>query len=311
MILNQTRLNTAEAVAREIEDYWDATEEVSSDEKGRAGLRAPVGKVPAKGGKPNGCHTTLERVVARRATETCTKDLESNQSVGNRDILVDAAIGVGELATKKRSVGLNKSTQRAIHHKTRCKETVVNGQTQRRKGKVTASPQAKVRIKARARENIKEKGTTTRTRLDLRTKNAGQRKLNNFGIKRQRVQFVGDVHQHDGGFETGREDRAACVFWVHSCNNAMSECLDVPSPSGISCVQESEEPAGTDRATREMLFAVGCRDDRPFVDSGSVVSTSPVDHATSVPTYESGKCEGRITTTLWHRAQCSFRPQKR
>ena len=33
-----------------------------------------------------------------------------------------------------------------------------------------------------------------------------------------------------------------------------------------------------------MLFAVGCRDDRPLVDSGSVVSTCPVDFATSFPT---------------------------
>ena len=33
-----------------------------------------------------------------------------------------------------------------------------------------------------------------------------------------------------------------------------------------------------------MLFAVGCRDDRPIDDSGSVVSTCPVDYATSVPT---------------------------
>ena len=35
-----------------------------------------------------------------------------------------------------------------------------------------------------------------------------------------------------------------------------------------------------------MLFAVGCRDDRPIVDSGSAVSTCPVDYATSVPTEE-------------------------
>ena len=34
--------------------------------------------------------------------------------------------------------------------------------------------------------------------------------------------------------------------------------------------------------TGEVLFAVGCRDDRPIVDSGSVVSTCPVDYATSV-----------------------------
>ena len=39
-----------------------------------------------------------------------------------------------------------------------------------------------------------------------------------------------------------------------------------------------------DQSTGEVLFAAGCRDDRPIVDSGSVVSTCPVDYATSVPT---------------------------
>ena len=48
----------------------------------------------------------------------------------------------------------------------------------------------------------------------------------------------------------------------------------------------------------EVLFAVGCRDDRPLVDTGSVVSTCPVDYATSVPNRESplqcefGECVG-------------------
>ena len=49
----------------------------------------------------------------------------------------------------------------------------------------------------------------------------------------------------------------------------------------------SEEPAGShekfDQSTG-VLFAVGCRDGRPIVDSGSVVSTCPVNYATSVPT---------------------------
>ena len=36
---------------------------------------------------------------------------------------------------------------------------------------------------------------------------------------------------------------------------------------------------------RERCFSpFGCRDDRPIVDSGSVVSTCPVDYVTSVPT---------------------------
>ena len=91
------------------------------------------------------------------------------------------------------------------------------------------------------------------------------------------------------GLKRPREDRPAYVFCVHSCKKAMGGCLDVPSLSGISGVQASEEPAAThelkpDKTTREMLLAVGCRDDRPIVDSGSVVSTCPVDYATSVPT---------------------------
>ena len=38
------------------------------------------------------------------------------------------------------------------------------------------------------------------------------------------------------------------------------------------------------RPQERSFFAVGCRDDRPIVDSGSVVSTCPVDYATSVLT---------------------------
>ena len=150
----------------------------------------------------------------------------------------------------------------------------------------------------------------------------GQRKLNDFGIKRQRVQFVGDVHEHDDGFETHREDRAAHVFSVHNCNNATGEFLDVPSSSEISGVQVSEEPAGThelkpDRTTGEMLLAVGCGDDRPIVDFGSVVSTCPVDYAKSVLTEKvnfSMNLEsvlGESFTTLWRQAQCSCRQQKK
>ena len=120
---------------------------------------------------------------------------------------------------------------------------------------------------------------------------AGQRRLNVFGIKRQRIEVVGDVQEHSDEFEMPRVDRAAYVFCVHSCKSVMSDWPEMPSSSRrvVSGVQGSEEPAGThemkpDRFTAEVLLAVGCRDDRPIVDSGSVVSTCPVDNATSIPT---------------------------
>ena len=56
------------------------------------------------------CHTTLERVVARRAKEKCTKDSDVNPSVVNSESLVDTVIGNGESAVKKPRAGLNKST---------------------------------------------------------------------------------------------------------------------------------------------------------------------------------------------------------
>ena len=54
LMLNQSRLSTAEEVAQEIKGYWDATEEFSRDDKNQAGFIAPVGKGLAKGGKPYG-----------------------------------------------------------------------------------------------------------------------------------------------------------------------------------------------------------------------------------------------------------------
>ena len=88
-------------------------------------------------------------------------------------------------------------------------------------------------------------------------------------------------------FESPRLDRAACVFCVQKCSGVMMDSTELPS-SSKRISGGSEEPAGTrekfDQSPGEVLFAVGCRDDRPIVDSGSVVSTCAVDYATSVPT---------------------------
>ena len=110
--------------------------------------------------------------------------------------------------------------------------------------------------------------------------------MGDFGVKSQRIEFVGDVQESDD-FESPRLDRAACVFCVQKWNSISMDSTEMPSSSKRVC-DGHEEPAGThekfDHSTGEVLFAVGCRDDRPIVDSGSVVSTCPLDHATSVPT---------------------------
>ena len=63
-----------------------------------------------KGGKPVECHTSLERVVARREKEKCTKDSDFNPTVVNSESLVDTVIVVGESVIKKPSVGFKHST---------------------------------------------------------------------------------------------------------------------------------------------------------------------------------------------------------
>ena len=77
------------------------------------------------------------------------------------------------------------------------------------------------------------------------------------------------------------------MFCVRKCNSVTMDLTETPS-SSKRVSDGSEEPAGTDekfdQSMGEVLFAVGCRDDRPIVDSGSVVSTCLVDYATSVPT---------------------------
>ena len=130
-------------------------------------------------------------------------------------------------------MGLNKITQRAIHHKTRCKETFVNGQTQWRKGKVTASPREKERVKGKGKRKDPGKGNRNQDQTGSPDEEAGQRKLDDFGMKRQSVEFLGDVQEHSDEFEMPRVVRAAYVFCVHSCKSRR-----------ISGVRRSEEPAG-------------------------------------------------------------------
>ena len=185
------------------------------------------------------------------------------------------------------------------------------------------SQPAKGKGKGKGKGKTPQKGNHNQNQIGSLDEETGQHTLSDFGLKRQRVQLVGDVQGHDDGFKAAREDQANCVFCVHSCENVMSEYLDVPSTSGISGVRVIEEPANIhelkfDSTTGEEVFlAVGCRDDRPIVDSGSVVSTCPVDYSMSVPTekvHSNMNLEsvlGGIITTLWCQAQCFFRQQKK
>ena len=153
LMLNQFRLSTAEEVAQEIEDYWDATEEFSRDDKNQAGFIAPVGKSPAKGGKPNGVPYNFGKGGGTKGKGEMHKGLGFQSERAEQRKFGGYCNWCWRIGHKE-----------PLHLRSCCKERLANGPTRQRKGKVTASP------KARARKNIQEKGTTTRTRLDLRMK---------------------------------------------------------------------------------------------------------------------------------------------
>ena len=150
----------------------------------------------------------------------------------------------------------------------------MNGQTQ---------PKGKGKGKGKGKRKHSGKGNHNQDQDQAGSPNEdGQRTLGDFGLKRQRVEFVDDVQEKDD-FESPRLDRAAftsatVLRWIRgNCQVRRREFL-------MGMRSQRALLNKFDQSTGEVLFAVGCRDDRPIVDSGSVVSTCPVDYATSVPT---------------------------
>ena len=75
-------------------------------------------------------------------------------------------------------------------------------------------------------------------------------RLGDFGMIRQKVEFVGDVQENDD-FETPRSDRAAYVFCVQKCNCVAMDSTELPC-SSKRVADESEEPAGTQKKIRSV-----------------------------------------------------------
>ena len=157
------------------------------------------------------------------------------------------------------------------------------------KGQGHSQPKGKGKGKGKGKRKHPGKGNHSQHQVGSPNEETGQRTLGDFGIKRQRLEFVGDVQENDD-FERPRLDRAAYVSCVQKCKSVTMDSTEcqVRRREFCSGMYGSEEPASThekfDQSTEEVLFSVGCRDDRPIVDSGGVVSTCPVDYATSVPT---------------------------
>ena len=168
--LNHSRLSTAEEVAQEIEDYWDATEEFWRDYKNQAEFVAPVGKGPVKGGKPNGVPYNFGKGSGTKGKGKMHEGLGFQHERGEQRKIGGYCNWCWRIGHKEAQRWFKQEYMNSNPSQDPLQRDIrefVNGQTRQRKGKVTASPRAKAKAKARARENLQEKGTTTRTRLDL------------------------------------------------------------------------------------------------------------------------------------------------
>ena len=241
-------------------------------------------------------HTTWERIVARRAKEKCTKDSDFNPSVVNSESLVDTVIGVGESDTKEAQCWFEHEYMKGNQPQDALQKDIREWTNTSVKGQGHSQPKGKGKGRGKGKRKHPGKENHNQDRAGSANEETGQPTLGDFGIVRQRVEFVGGVQENDD-FETPRLDRAAYVFCfqkVQECYHAWIRRNCQVRRRVFSGMHGSEEPAGThenfDQSTGWVLFAVGCRDDRPLVDSGSVVSTCPVDYATSVPTEKVQHC---------------------
>ena len=105
----------------------------------------------------------------------------------------------------------------------------MNGQTRQRKGKVTTCPGGKSKGKGKGKKKHPGKGNHNQDQTGSPSED-GQRTLGDFGFKRRRVEFVGDVRENDD-FESPRVDRAAYVFCVQKCNSVSMDLTELPISS--------------------------------------------------------------------------------
>ena len=277
--------STYRAEHMEIEDYWDATEEFSRDDKNQAGFIAPVGKGHAKGEKPHGVLYNFGKGSSTKGEGKMHEGLGFQPERGEQRKFGGFRNWCWRIGHKEVQCWFKQEFMKSNPSQDPSQRDIREWSNTSEKGQGHSQPKGKSKGKGKGKRKYPGKGNYNQDQAGSPNED-GQRTLGDFGIKRQRVEFVCDVQENDD-FETPRLDRAALCF-------AFKSAIEMRLIPRNCQVRRFKFLMGVwsqralikkfDQSTREVLFAVGCRDDRPTVDSGSVVSTCPVDYATSVPT---------------------------
>ena len=157
-----------QSLAQETEDYWDATEEFSRDDKGQAGFIAPVGKGPAKVENLMECHTTVERVVARRAKDKRTKGLGFQPERGEQRKFGGYCHWCWRIGHKEAQFWFKQEYMKSNPSQAPLQRDFRERSNTSEKGQGHSQPKGKG--KGKGNRKHQDKGTTIRTWLDLRMK---------------------------------------------------------------------------------------------------------------------------------------------
>ena len=128
------------------------------------------------------CDTTLERVVARRAKEKCTKDSDFNQSVVTSESLVDTVIGVGESGTKKAQCWFEQDYMKSNPPQDPLQRDIREWTNTSEKGQGHNQPKGKGEGKGKGKRKHPGKGKHNQGQAGFPIEETGERTMGDFGF---------------------------------------------------------------------------------------------------------------------------------
>ena len=173
---------------QEIEDYWDATEEFSRDDKNQPGFIAPGGKGHVKGGKPNGVPYNFGKRSGTKGKGKLHNGLGFQPERGEQRKFGGYCTWCWRIGHKEAQCWFEQEYMKSNPSQDPLQGDIREWSNTSEKGQGHNQPKGKSKCKGKGKKNI--------------------RTLGDFGIKRQRVEFVGDVQENDD-FESARLERAA------------------------------------------------------------------------------------------------------
>ena len=189
LMLNHSRLSTAEEVAQDIEDYWDATEEFSRDDKNQAGFIAPVCKGPAKGGKPNGVPYNFGKGGGTKGKGKMHKGLGFQPERGEQRKFGGHCNWCWRIGHEEAQGWFKQEYMKSNPSQYPLQRDFREWSNTSEKGQGHSQPKGKGKGKGKGTRKHPKRWNHSQDQAGSPNEETGQRTSGDFGIKRQRVEF--------------------------------------------------------------------------------------------------------------------------